>query len=110
MYQTLFAPIGNGEMIGANLLFQEAARAVRDAEEARDKFAAVLPERILQENNANLFFSCINEGEELLQLKNSDYYAQADVGDLHVIRITRYQCNCSGACHINEDGIRADRD
>ncbi|EZA52939.1 Glycerate kinase, partial [Ooceraea biroi] len=88
----------------------EAGRAVRDTEEMRERYATVLPERILQENNANLFFSCVNKGDELLQLKGADYYALADIGDLHVIRIARYQCNCSGACHVDEDGIRADRD
>lgn len=83
---------------------------MRDAEEAREGYAAILPERILQEGNVNLFFSCVNKGDELLQLKGADYYAPADIGDLHVIRIARYQCNCSGACHMDEDGIRADRD
>jgi len=81
---------------------------IKDTEEKRERYATILPERVLQENNTNLFFSRINEGEDLLQLENTDYYTLADVGDLHVIRIAPYQCGCSSTCH--EDGMHVDRD
>lgn len=96
-------------IIRANLS-QEAQQEVADAEKTCGKYAAVLPERVLRENNSNLFFSCINEGDELLLSMSGNDYAAVDVGDLHVIRIARYQCNCSGDCHAEEDGIRIDRD
>ncbi|XP_020278709.1 glycerate kinase-like [Pseudomyrmex gracilis] len=79
----------------------KARRATKDAAELRERHAAVLPERILKENNANLFFSSINNGDELLRLKCENCYAHVDVGDLHVIRIARHRCYCS--CH--EDKI-----
>lgn len=90
--------------------FQEARQAMKDAEEVKKKYAAILPEQVLRENNANLFFSSINNGDELLQLNRENYYTLADVGDLHVIRIARFQCNCSDTCHVDEDRIYADRD
>lgn len=74
------------------------------------RYAAILPERVLKENNTNLFFSSINNGDELLQLRSENYYTLMDVGDLHVIRIVRFQCNCTGTCHGDEDRIYADRD
>lgn len=80
------------------------------AQDTCEKYAAVLPERVLRENNSNLFFSCINDGDELLPPKSRNDYAAVDVGDLHVIRIARYQCNCSGDCHADEDGTRVDRE
>lgn len=61
------------------------------------RYAAILPEQVLKENNTNLFFSSINDGDELLQLRSENYYAPVDVGDLHVIRIARFQCNCTTA-------------
>ncbi|GAB1862283.1 Glycerate kinase [Camponotus japonicus] len=88
----------------------KARQTMKDAEEMRERYAAILPERVLRENNTNLFFSSINNGDELLQLKRENYYMLADVGDLHVIHITRFQCNCSGTCHVDEDRIYADRD
>lgn len=79
---------------------------MKDAEETAERFASILPERVLRENNSNLFFSSINNGDELLQLTTSgDYYAAADVGDLHVIRIARPQCNCNDIRHVDESGI-----
>jgi len=92
----------------ANFPLQEVEEVIKSTEEKTERYAMILPERILQENNTNLFFSRINEGDELLQLENMDYYTLADVGDLHVIRISPYQCGCTGTCH--EDGMHADRD
>lgn len=57
------------------------------------RYAAILPEQALKENNTNLFFSSINDGDELLQLRSENYYTLMDIGDLHVIRIVRFQCN-----------------
>lgn len=86
---------------------QEALQALKDAEEMKEKYAMILPERVLRENNTNLFFSSINNGDELLQLKNESYYMLADVGDLHIIQIVRFQCNCSETCHGDEDRLCA---
>lgn len=72
---------------------QKARQAAEDAEETMKRHAAILPEQVLKENNTNLFFSSINDGDELLQLRSENYYALVDVGDLHVIRIARFQCN-----------------
>lgn len=102
--------VTHGAIIRANVP-QEARREATDAEETCEKYAAILPERVLQENNSNLFFSCINDGDELLLLpKSGSDYVAVDVGDLHAIRITRYQCNCSGDCRADVDDARADRD
>ncbi|XP_050463446.1 glycerate kinase-like [Cataglyphis hispanica] len=87
----------------------EALQAMKDAEKVKEKYAAVLPEQVLRKNNVNLFFSSINNGDELLQLNRENYYTLADVGDLHVIHIARFQCNCSDTCHVDEDRIYADR-
>ncbi|XP_011878395.1 PREDICTED: glycerate kinase-like [Vollenhovia emeryi] len=75
----------------------EARQAAEDAEETMKRYAAILPEQVLKGNNTNLFFSSINDGDELLQLRSKNYYALVDVGDLHVIRIARFQCNCTTA-------------
>ncbi|XP_011704704.1 PREDICTED: glycerate kinase-like isoform X2 [Wasmannia auropunctata] len=83
-----------------------ARQAVKDAEETMIRYAAILPERVLKENNTNLFFSSINDGDELLQLRSENYYTLVDVGDLHIIRIARFQCNCT--CH--EDEVRIEED
>jgi hypothetical protein len=95
-------------MLLTNFLLQEAEEVIKDTEEKKERYATILPERVLQENNTNLFFSRINEGDELLQLENMDHYTLADVGDLHVIRIAPYQCGCSSTCY--EDRIHVDRD
>lgn len=99
-----------GAVIRPNLSLQEAHQTAKDAEETVERHAAILPERVLKENNTNLFFSSINNGDELLLLKRENYYTLANVGDLHVIRIARFQCNCSSACHRDEERICADRD
>jgi len=70
---------------------------MEDAEETMKRYAAILPEQVLKENNMNLFFSSINDGDELLHLRNKNYYTLVNVGDLHVIRIARFQCNCTMA-------------
>ncbi|XP_070519944.1 glycerate kinase, partial [Cardiocondyla obscurior] len=72
----------------------KARQAAKDAEEIAKEHAAVLPEHVLERNNTNLFFSSVNNGDDLLQLRSENYYALVNVGDLHVIRIVRFQCNC----------------
>lgn len=94
------------------IFLQKARQAAEDAKETMERYAAILSERVLKENNTNLFFSSINNGDELLQLRSENYYTLMDVGDLHVIRIARFQCNCTDTCRIHgdEDRIYANRD
>lgn len=113
MHRTLdlyYCGIDSQRCNSCEIFLQKARQTMKDAEEMKKRCAAILPERVLRENNTNLFFSSINNGDELLQLKRENYYMLADVGDLHVIHIARFQCNCSGTCHVDEDRIYADRD
>ncbi|KAG7211729.1 hypothetical protein KM043_010975 [Ampulex compressa] len=91
----------------------EIARAQKKAKEleiVKEKYAAVLPRRVLKENNTNLLFISVNDGDELLELKEGNYYTFTNVGDLHAIRIVRFQCNCDSTCQGNEDRIRVNKE
>lgn len=62
------------------------------------KVKNILPHEILSRNNTNFFFNNINDGEEFLKIVNDTNYKFTNVGDLHLIRIVRYQCKCDGSC------------
>lgn len=79
-----------------------------ELEGVRNKYAAILPGRVLAENNTNLFFLSINDEDELLELKTGNYYTFTNVGDLHIIRIARFQCICDGVCHGHQEKVCAD--
>ncbi|XP_066591895.1 glycerate kinase-like [Prorops nasuta] len=64
----------------------------------RNKYAGILPDKVLRENNTNIMFQAINYGDELFELKSGNYFTYSDVGDLHLIRIVRYQCFCDSNC------------
>ncbi|KAK2583253.1 hypothetical protein KPH14_009267 [Odynerus spinipes] len=72
---------------------------VNDYDKIRKMYTAILPDRVLTEHNANLLYQSVNDGDELLELKTGNYYTFTDVGDIYVIRIVRFQCNCDGSCH-----------
>ncbi|XP_076388456.1 glycerate kinase isoform X2 [Megachile rotundata] len=74
----------------------------------RDKHAAIFPHKVLAKNNTHLLFLSVNDQDELLELKSGNYYTFTNVGDLHVIRIVRFQCNCDSTCHGQEDKICSD--
>lgn len=81
---------------------------MQELKSIRNKYVDILPERVLTENNTNLLFSSINDEDELLELKTGNYYTFTNVGDLHVIRIVRFQCNCDGVCHGHQEKVCAD--
>ncbi|XP_017759604.1 PREDICTED: glycerate kinase-like [Eufriesea mexicana] len=74
----------------------------------RNKYAKILPGRVLKQNDTNSLFLSINDEDELLQLKTGNYYTFTNVGDLHIIRIVRFQCNCDSVCHGHEDKMCTD--
>ncbi|KAF3430632.1 hypothetical protein E2986_02457 [Frieseomelitta varia] len=86
----------------------DAYREMQELESIRNKYVDILPERVLTENNTNLLFSSINDEDELLELKTGNYYTFTNVGDLHVIRIVRFQCNCDGVCHGHQEKVCTD--
>lgn len=78
-------------------------------EAINNKHAAILPGRVLRDNDTNLLFLSINDEDELFELESGNYYTFTNVGDLHVIRIVRFQCNCDGSCHGHGEKICSDR-
>ncbi|XP_033202006.1 glycerate kinase [Bombus vancouverensis nearcticus] len=86
----------------------EAQKEMLELKGVRNKYAAILPGRVLAENNTNLFFLNINGEDELLELKTGNYYTFTNVGDLHIIRIARFQCICDGVCHGHQEKVCAD--
>ncbi|XP_076659706.1 glycerate kinase [Halictus rubicundus] len=89
---------------------QRAHKEMTDLKATKDQFAAIMPERVLTVNDTNVMFLSINDEDELLLLRTGNYYTFTDVGDLHVIRIVRYQCYCDGICHGKEDRICLDKE
>lgn len=79
-------------------------------EAIKNKYAEILPERVLTQNNTNLLFLSINDEDELLTLRSGNYYTFTNVGDLHIIRIVRFQCNCDSTCHGNKEKVCIDQD
>ncbi|KYN07914.1 hypothetical protein ALC62_01096, partial [Cyphomyrmex costatus] len=49
-------------------------QAAEDAKETMKRYVAILSEQVLKKNNMNLFFSSINDSDELLQLRNENYF------------------------------------
>ncbi|XP_031843416.1 glycerate kinase [Nomia melanderi] len=92
------------------IAIQRAYKDVMDAQAQKDKYSAVIPNTVLANNNTNLMFLSINNEDELFQLKTGNYYTFTNVGDLHIIRIVRFQCNCDGVCHEQKDKICVDRE
>ncbi|XP_076237872.1 glycerate kinase [Calliopsis andreniformis] len=93
-----------------DFVIADARKLMNDLQAIRNRHAAILPGRVLTQNNTNLFFLSINDEDELLELKSGNYYTFTNVGDLHVIRIVRYQCNCDGLCHGHGEKICSDRE
>ncbi|XP_053996960.1 glycerate kinase-like [Hylaeus anthracinus] len=89
---------------------QRAYKEMKELEVIKNKYAAIIPNTVLAENNTNLMFLSINDQDELLELKTGNYYTFTNVGDLHVIRIVRFQCNCDGICHGNKETICLDEE
>lgn len=83
---------------------------MEDRRAERNKYASILPGRVLKENDTNLLFMNINDEDELFYLKTGNYYTFTNVGDLHIIRIVRFQCNCVSVCHGNEDRMCTDHE
>ncbi|XP_043275566.1 glycerate kinase-like [Venturia canescens] len=85
-----------------NVAYTSTANDRVDAEylraEKRAVHESVLPHCVLTSGNANLFFLNVNAGEELLKLSDANGSTQTQVGDLHLVRIVRCQCCCSGLC------------
>ncbi|CAK9797687.1 Glycerate kinase [Anthophora plagiata] len=86
----------------------DARKEMEDLEVIRNKHADILPNRVLTANNTNLLFLSVNDEDDLLELKSGNYYTFTNVGDLHVIRIVRFNCNCDGICHKNEEKVCTD--
>ncbi|XP_033214787.1 glycerate kinase-like isoform X2 [Belonocnema kinseyi] len=77
---------------------KEALQLVENLEDEKIKLLAILPDKVLRNNNANFFFLNINGDEELLELGDGSGNTSTNVEDLHIIRIVRFQCNCDGSC------------
>ncbi|KZC09400.1 PREDICTED: glycerate kinase-like [Dufourea novaeangliae] len=78
---------------------ERAYNVMKDHEATRNKFKDIIPKHSLEKNDTNTMFISINDEDELLELKTGNYYTFTDVGDLHIIRIVKFQCNCDGICH-----------
>ncbi|XP_076299631.1 glycerate kinase [Lasioglossum baleicum] len=89
---------------------ERAHREMVELKFTKDQFAAIMPGRVLAHNDTNIMFLSINDEDELLLLRTGNYYTFTDVGDLHVIRIVRYQCYCNGVCHGPEDKLCYDKE
>ncbi|XP_033321336.1 glycerate kinase [Megalopta genalis] len=92
------------------LAIERAHREMADLKVVKDQFESIMPARVLAQNNTNTMFLSINDEDELLLLKTGNYYTFTNVGDLHIIRIVRFQCNCNGVCHGPEDRICLDEE
>lgn len=83
-------------------MLQDARGKVNDLDKVRKMYAAILPDNVLNEHNTNLLLRSVNDGDELLELKSGNYFNFTNVGDVYVIRIVRFQCNCDGLCHMEK--------
>ena len=82
---------------------EEKDISIKDEEdEKRSIHEAILPDRVLREGNTNFLFLNVNDGDDLLELGNSSSYTFTNIGDLHIIRIVRYQCSCDGLCTLSD--------
>ncbi|XP_076765865.1 glycerate kinase [Xylocopa sonorina] len=88
----------------------DARKEMEELKIIKKKHADILPGRVLTENDTNVLFLNINDEDELLELKSGNYYTFTNVGDLHVIRIVRFQCNCDSVCHGQEEKICTDEE
>ncbi|KAI4481047.1 hypothetical protein M0804_009673 [Polistes exclamans] len=81
----------------------DAGVIVNDLDKLRKAYAAILPDKVLSENNSNLLLQSVNDGDELFELKTGNDYTFTNVGNVYVIRIVRFQCNCDGRCHMTKN-------
>ncbi|XP_026668471.1 glycerate kinase-like [Ceratina calcarata] len=86
----------------------DARQAMLELKAVRNRHRDILPGNVLKKNDTNLLFLNINDEDELFELKTGNYYTFTDVGDLHVIRIVRFQCNCDSTCHGKEEKVCTD--
>lgn len=86
----------------------EAQIKMKELEITKNRYADILPGRALANNNTNLLFLSINDEDELFELKTGNYYTFTNVGDLHIIRIVRFQCNCDSICHGHVEKVCTD--
>ncbi|XP_076621622.1 glycerate kinase [Colletes latitarsis] len=89
---------------------QRAREEMVELEIMKNRYASIIPSTVLEKNNTNLMFRSINDEDELLELKTGNYYTFTNVGDLHVIRIVRFQCICDSICHGHKDTICYDKE
>ncbi|XP_017792097.1 PREDICTED: glycerate kinase-like [Habropoda laboriosa] len=80
----------------------DAQKEMQELELIRNKYADILPNRVLTENNTNLLFLNINDEDELLELKSGNYYTFTNVGDLHIIRRTVVEPNSQYCCRLGK--------
>lgn len=83
---------------------------MNDLELIRDKHAAIFPHQVLARNDTNLLFLSVNDEDDLVELQTGNYYTFTNVGDLHIIRIVRFQCNCDSVCHGHAERICTDNE
>ncbi|XP_034187495.2 glycerate kinase isoform X1 [Osmia lignaria lignaria] len=88
----------------------DAFKEFNDVELIKEKHAAIFPHKVLARNDTNLMFSSINDEDDLVELESGNYYTFTNVGDLHIIRIARFQCNCDSVCHGHGERICTDNE
>ncbi|XP_024945238.1 glycerate kinase isoform X3 [Cephus cinctus] len=88
---------------------KEAVKICTDLKIEMDKLSVIMPDRVLMKHNVNSMYLNINDGDELLELGTGTGYTYTNVGDLHIIRIVRFQCNCDGSC-VEQGGLQNQTD